>query len=125
MAIKSDLEEALKLCKGAFLSAAGFSMLINFMMITPSIYMMQVYDRVVSTGNKSTLLMLTLIVIAVFITMATLEWVRSQILVRVSSRLEMLLNQRLFHIAFKQSLYSGGQRATTQPLDDLTGLRQS
>lgn len=124
MAIKSDLEEALKLCKGAFLSAAGFSMLINFMMITPSIYMMQVYDRVVSTGNKSTLLMLTLIVIAVFITMATLEWVRSQILVRVSSRLEMLLNQRLFHIAFKQSLYSGGQRATTQPLDDLTGLRQ-
>ncbi len=124
MAIRSDLEEALKLCKGAFLSAAGFSMIINFMMITPSIYMMQVYDRVVSTGNKSTLLMLTLIVIAVFITMATLEWVRSQILVRVSSRLEMLLNQRLFHIAFKQSLYSGGQRATTQPLDDLTGLRQ-
>ncbi|WP_340122797.1 type I secretion system permease/ATPase [Methylobacter svalbardensis] len=122
--IKSDLEEALKLCKGAFLSAAGFSLLINFLMITPSIYMLQVYDRVVATGNKTTLLMLTLIVIVLFITMASLEWVRSQILVRVSTRLEMLLNQRLFQIAFKQSLYSGGQRATTQPLDDLTGLRQ-
>lgn len=122
--IKSDLEEALKLCKGAFLSAAGFSLLINFLMITPSIYMLQVYDRVVATGNKSTLLMLTLIVIMLFITMASLEWVRSQILVKVSTRLEMLLNQRLFQIAFKQSLYSGGQRATTQPLDDLTGLRQ-
>ncbi|MGZ5028596.1 MAG: type I secretion system permease/ATPase [Methylobacter sp.] len=121
---KSDLEEALKLCKGAFLSAAGFSLLINFLMITPSIYMLQVYDRVVATGNKSTLLMLTLIVVVLFITMAALEWVRSQILVRVSTRLEMLLNQRLFRIAFKQSLYSGGQRATTQPLDDLTGLRQ-
>jgi ATP-binding cassette subfamily C protein EexD len=122
--IKSDLEEALKLCKGAFLSAAGFSLLINFLMITPSIYMLQVYDRVVATGNKSTLLMLTLIVVVLFITMAALEWVRSQILVRVSSRLEMLLNKRLFQVAFKQSLYSGGQRATTQPLDDLTGLRQ-
>lgn len=122
--IKSDLEEALKLCKGAFLSAAGFSLLINFLMITPSIYMLQVYDRVVATGNKSTLLMLTLIVVILFITMAALEWVRSQILVKVSTRLEMLLNQRLFQIAFKQSLYSGGQRATTQPLDDLTGLRQ-
>lgn len=121
---KSDLEEALKLCKGAFLSAAGFSLLINFLMITPSIYMLQVYDRVVATGNQSTLLMLTLIVVALFITLAALEWVRSQILVRVSTRLEMLLNQRLFQIAFKQSLYSGGQRATTQPLDDLTGLRQ-
>lgn len=122
--IKSDLEEALTLCKGAFLSAAGFSLLINFLMITPSIYMLQVYDRVVATGNKSTLLMLTLIVVLLFITMAALEWVRSQILVKVSTRLEMLLNQRLFQIAFKQSLYSGGQRATTQPLDDLTGLRQ-
>lgn len=122
--IKSDLEEALKLCKGAFLSAAGFSLLINFLMITPSIYMLQVYDRVVSTGNKSTLLMLTLIVVVLFITLAALEWVRSQILVKVSTRLEMLLNQRLFQIAFKQSLYSGGQRATTQPLDDLMGLRQ-
>jgi ATP-binding cassette subfamily C protein EexD len=122
--IKSDLEEALALCKGAFLSAAGFSLLINFLMITPSIYMLQVYDRVVATGNKSTLLMLTLIVVMLFITMAALEWVRSQILVKVSTRLEMLLNQRLFQIAFKQSLYSGGQRATTQPLDDLTGLRQ-
>lgn len=122
--IKSDLEEALKLCKGAFLSAAGFSLLINFLMITPSIYMLQVYDRVVATGNLSTLVMLTLIVVTLFITMAALEWVRSQILVKVSTRLEMLLNKRLFQIAFKQSLYSGGQRATTQPLDDLTGLRQ-
>lgn len=122
--IKSDLEEALKLCKSAFLSAAGFSLLINFLMITPSIYMLQVYDRVVSTGNMSTLTMLTLIVVVLFITMAALEWVRSQILVKVSTRLEMLLNQRLFQIAFKQSLYSGGQKATTQPLDDLTGLRQ-
>jgi ATP-binding cassette subfamily C protein EexD len=121
---KSDLENALLLCKGAFISAAAFSLLINFLMIVPSIYMMQVYDRVVSTGNLSTLTMLTLIVMLLFITMATLEWVRSQILVRVSTRLETLLNQRLFQIAFKQSLYSGGQRATTQPLDDLTGLRQ-
>lgn len=122
--LKSDLVKALQLCKGAFLSAAGFSLLINFLMIAPSIYMMQVYDRVVSTGNLSTLTMLTLILMVLFITMSALEWVRSQILVKVSTRLETMLNERLFHIAFKQSLYSGGQRTSTQPLDDLTGLRQ-
>lgn len=121
---KSDLEKALSLCKEAFLSAAGFSMIINFLMVVPSIYMLQVYDRVVPTGNQSTLLMLTLIMIVLFITLGALEWVRSQILVRVSTRLETLLNERLFHIAFKQSLYSGGQRASSQALDDLTGLRQ-
>jgi len=122
--IKTDLEQALKLCKGAFLSAAGFSLLINFLMIAPSIYMLQVYDRVVSTGNKTTLVMLTLIVLMLYITMASLEWVRSQILVKVSTRLEMLLNERLFRVAFKQALFSGGRQATTQALDDLTGLRQ-
>ena len=120
----SDLTLALKECRSAFISAAGFSMVINILMLVPSLYMLQVYDRVVPTGNTSTLLMLTLIVFVLFLTMSLIEWVRSQILVRVSSRLELLLNQRVFSIAYKQSLYSGGQRATTQPFDDLTGLRQ-
>ena len=93
-------------------------------MLVPSLYMLQVYDRVVPTGNKSTLLMLTLILFVLFLTMSLIEWVRSQILVRVSARLELLLNQRVFSIAYKQALYSGGQRASTQPFDDLTGLRQ-
>jgi ATP-binding cassette subfamily C protein EexD len=122
--IRSDLQEALKVCRGAFISAAGFSMVINFLMITPSIYMMQLYDRVVPTNSLATLWMLSLIMIGAFATLGALEWVRSQILVRVSVRLETLLNKRLFQVAFKYSLYSGGQRASSQPLDDLTGLRQ-
>ncbi len=121
---KSDLEEALKLCKGAFISAAGFSLVINILQLVPTIYMLQLYDRVVPTGNHSTLIMLTLIMMVLFITMGTLEWVRSQILVRVSTRLETLLNERLFKVAYKQALYTGGQRASSQPLDDLTALRQ-
>ncbi|MEI7840727.1 MAG: type I secretion system permease/ATPase [Methylococcaceae bacterium] len=121
---KSDLEEALKLCKGAFISAAGFSLVINILQLVPTIYMLQLYDRVVPTGNHSTLIMLTLIMMVLFVTMGTLEWVRSQILVRVSTRLETLLNERLFKVAYKQALYTGGQRASSQPLDDLTALRQ-
>jgi len=122
--IKSDLHEALGLCKGAFLSAAAFSLVINLLMLTPTIYMLQLYDRVLSSRSLETLVMLTLIVIAIFATQGALEWVRSQILVRVSTKLETLLNKRLFVIAYKQSLYSGGQNASAQPLDDLTSLRQ-
>jgi len=121
---KSDLLEALKLCKGAFVAAAGFSLVINLLQLVPTIYMLQLYDRVVPTSNLSTLVMLTLILLVLFITLGILEWVRSQILVRVSTRLETLLNERLFKVAFKQSLYSSGQRASAQPLDDLTALRQ-
>ena len=121
---KSDLEEALKLCKGAFISAAGFSLVINILQLVPTIYMLQLYDRVVPTASYSTLWFLTAIMMLLFVTMGTLEWVRSQILVRVSTRLETLLNERLFKVAYKQSLYTGGQRASSQSLDDLTALRQ-
>ena len=122
--VHSDLTLALNECRRAFISAAGFSMIINILMLVPSLYMLQVYDRVVPTGNKSTLFMLTLIVFVLFLTMSLIEWVRSQILVKVSARLELLLNQRVFSIAYRQSLYSGGQGASTQAFDDLTGLRQ-
>ncbi|MEI8209654.1 MAG: type I secretion system permease/ATPase [Methylococcales bacterium] len=121
---KSDLEKALNLCKGAFIWAAVFSMVINILQLVPTIYMLQLYDRVVPTGNRSTLLMLTLIMLVLFLTLGALEWVRSQILVRVSSRLEILLNERLFNVCYKQALYSGGQQASSQALDDLTSLRQ-
>jgi ATP-binding cassette subfamily C protein EexD len=121
---RSDLTEAIAVCRSSFIYAAVFSMVINFLMLVPAIYMLQIYDRVVPTGNESTLVMLTLIMLGLFVTLGSLEWVRSQILVRVSTRLETLLNQRLYQVAFKQSLFSAGQRATSQPLDDLTSLRQ-
>ena len=121
---RSDLQEALLLCKKSFMTAGFFSLFINFLMLVPAIYMLQLYDRVITSGSESTLLMLTLIVLVLFITMGLLEWARSQILVRVSARLETLLSERLYGAAFKQALYSGGAKASSQPIDDLTGLRQ-
>ena len=122
--VRSDLQEALNVCRGAFFSAAFFSMFINFLMLVPVIYMLQLYDRVVPTGSESTLYTLTLIMLVLFLTLGLLEWVRTQILVRVSTRLETMLHHRLFEVAFRQSLYSGGVIASAQPLDDLTALRQ-
>ena len=122
--IKSDLEEVLYQCRHSFISAAVFSLFINMLMLVPVIYMLQLYDRVIPSGSMSTLIMLTLITMFLFLAMGGLEWVRSQILVKVSTRIETLLNERLYGIAFKQSLYTGGQKASTQPLDDLTSLRQ-
>lgn len=121
---KTDIQEAISLCKGSFLSAGFFSLFINFLMLVPAIYMLQLYDRVLTSGSKSTLLMLTLIVVVLFITMGLLEWVRSQILVRTSAKLDTLLSERLYTASFKQALTSGGLKASSQPIDDMTGLRQ-
>ncbi|MBV2133602.1 type I secretion system permease/ATPase [Pseudomonas sp. MAP12] len=121
---KSDLEAALLACRESFLSVGFFSLFVNFLMLVPAFYMLQVYDRVIGSGSESTLLMLTLILLLLLGTMGALEWVRSRIMVRISTRLDTLLGQRLYDASFRQALYSGGMNASAQPLSDLTGLRQ-
>ncbi len=119
-----DFKAALFVCKGGFISVGFFSLFINFLMLVPAFYMLQVYDRVIATGSHSTLLMLTLILTLLLATMGGLEWVRSRIMVRLSTRLDLILGPRLYEASFKQALASGGMQASAQPLSDLTGLRQ-
>lgn len=119
----SELAKTIRLCRHSFQSAAIFSLFINLLMLFPSIYMMQVYDRVLGSSSTSTLLMLTLLAVALFVTLGALEWIRSQILIRVSARFDVLLNERLYKVLFRQSLLSGG-KTSAQPLGDLLVLRQ-
>ncbi|ALI10409.1 MULTISPECIES: type I secretion system permease/ATPase [Pseudomonas] len=122
--VRTELEGALAVCKGSFLSVGFFSFFVNLLMLVPSFYMLQVYDRAVGSASLSTLLMLTLIMLLLMITMGGLEWVRSRIMVRISTRLDTLLSRRLFDASFKQALNTSGMNATAQPLSDLNGLRQ-
>ncbi|MCK5353919.1 MAG: hypothetical protein KAJ63_02275, partial [Methyloprofundus sp.] len=80
----SELRKALFSCKSSFMSAGFFSLFINLLLLMPAIYMLQVYDRVLSSGSESTLLMLTLILVFLFLIMGGLEWMRSQILIVTS-----------------------------------------
>lgn len=119
----SELAKAIRHCRHSFTSAAIFSLFINLLMLMPSVYMMQVYDRVLGSNSISTLIMLTLLVVVLFITLGALEWIRSQILIRVSARFDLLLNERLYRVLFRQALATGG-KSSTQPLNDLLALRQ-
>ncbi|SIQ87402.1 type I secretion system permease/ATPase [Marinobacterium stanieri] len=121
---RTDLEAVLHACRSSFFSVGLFSMFINLLMLVPAFYMLQVYDRVVTSGSVPTLVMLTLVMLLLMVTMGALEWVRSRIMVRVSTRMDTLLGSRLYDASFKQALYSGGMNANAQPLSDLTGLRQ-
>ena len=119
----TELAQAIHYCRDSFQSAAIFSLFINLLMLLPSIYMMQVYDRVLGSNSTSTLMMLTLLAAFLFLMLGALEWVRSQILIRVSTRFDMLLNERLYRVLFRQALVSGG-KTSAQPLSDLLVLRQ-
>lgn len=93
-------------------------------MLVPSFYMLQVYDRVISTGSHPTLLMLTLIMVGLLLSMGALEWVRSRIMVRVGNQLDARLSPTLYNASFHLALVSGGRKASATPLSDMTALRQ-
>ena len=121
---ENSLQAALKACKSSFISVGFFSLFINALMLVPTFYMLQVYGRVVTSGSVSTLVMLTIIMTVLMVTMGALELVRSRIMVRVSSKLDILLSRDLYRASFKRALDSGGMDSSAQALNDLTGLRQ-
>lgn len=121
---KNELTAALQACKKSFRSLMTFSAAINILALTPSIYMLQVYDRVLASSNETTLVMLTLIVIGLFLLAGLLEASRTFILVRVGNKLDVALNQRVFNSAYEQQLKSGMSGNAGQSLRDLTTVRQ-
>jgi ATP-binding cassette, subfamily C, bacterial exporter for protease/lipase len=85
------MRAALALCRRHFLAAAGFSALINLLYIAPTLYMLQVYDRVVPTRGLQTLLFLTLVLLFALATLALLDRVRTRLLVRAGVQLDAAL----------------------------------
>lgn len=120
----NNLQAALRACRSSFMSVGFFSLFINALMLVPTFYMLQVYGRVVTGGSLATLAMLTIILIFLLVTQGLLEWVRSRIMIRVGTRLDVLLSQDVYRSSFKRALDSGGADSSAQPLSDLTGLRQ-
>lgn len=120
---KNEIAESLLAFKSVFITVGIFSAILNILMLTPSLYMLQVYDRVLTSRNESTLLMLTVIVVGAYLVLGGLEFVRSFVLIRVSAKLDMMLNKRVYTAAFEQSLKRAGVNAG-QFLQDLTSIRQ-
>lgn len=106
-----------------FAVIALFSFFINALMLAPSIYMLQIYDRVLASRSTTTLMMLTGLILGMYVLMSLLEWVRSRLLVRASARLEEEVNEKVFTSAFQAILLrSGGD--PRQAIGDLTNVRQ-
>ena len=120
---KTEIGRALLAFKRTFWTIGAFSAIINLLMLVPSLYMLQVYDRVLASRNEITLLMLTLLMLGAYLFMGALEVIRSFVLVRVGARFDMVLNKRIYTASFEQNLKQAGGNAG-QALNDLTNLRQ-
>ncbi|MDI3356022.1 type I secretion system permease/ATPase [Pseudomonas sp. UYIF39] len=118
-----DIDAALLRYRRLFGVLALFSGVINLLMLVPSIYMMQVFDRVLTSRNETTLLMLSLILLGFFALGCVLEWVRGQVMIKMSAGLDTQLGERVFDAAFERSLKEHSANPA-QVLSDLNSIRQ-
>jgi ATP-binding cassette subfamily C exporter for protease/lipase len=100
-----------------------FSFFANVLMLAPTLYMLQVFDRVMLSQNEFTLIGLTLITTLFFAVMAFAEWIRSRLLVRAGVRFDSYLNSRVFKASFDAQLNQTSANPI-QAFSDLTNLRQ-
>ncbi|HEX8484878.1 type I secretion system permease/ATPase [Sphingomonas sp.] len=117
----NPLRDALRACRRHFIFAGVFSGLINVLYLVPSIYMLQVYDRVVPTRGTTTLLVLTVILAVSLIVFALLDAVRMRLLLRASIRLERMAASNILHRILGTGAASPLQRA--QAMRDFDTLR--
>lgn len=101
-----------------------FGFFTNLMLLAPSWYMLEVYDRVINSRNVTTLVMLTLLIIFIYVILEALEWVRKKMLYTTAVEIEHLLQERLFDAAFAAKL-KNPQFNSQQVFNDFSNLKNS
>lgn len=115
------LAKAVSATRAQFVSVGAFSLVVNLLMLTTSIYMMQVFDRVLATRSTDTLLFLTLIALGALLALALLEAARTQILARTAAWIEQRVAPETFARALEAQLRARPYRA--EALRDLAVCR--
>ncbi len=118
-----ELTRSILTFKREFWWVGIFSFFANVLMLAPTLYMLQVFDRVMLSQNEFTLIGLTLITTLFFAVMAFAEWIRSRLLVRAGVRFDAFLNSRVFKASFDAQLNQSSSNPI-QSFVDLTNLRQ-
>src|SRR3954452_7979023 len=112
------LADALGQCRRHFVAAALFSLLINILYLAPTLYMLQVYDRVVPTAGTTTLLFVTVALALALLTLSILDMVRNRLLIRASQRIDAILAPRIL-----KQMMATDSGAAGQAMRDFDNIR--
>ncbi|WP_407157936.1 type I secretion system permease/ATPase [Bradyrhizobium sp. STM 3557] len=120
---RSELSEALRGCRSAFLGVGVMSCIINLLYLTGSIFMLEVYDRVLPSRSVPTLVGLVILAAGLYLAQGVLDLIRSRILGRIGTALDESLNARVFDTIVRLPLTTAGRNEGLQPLRDLDNVR--
>src|SRR5438105_8952899 len=120
---RSELGEALRACRSAFLGVGFMSCMINLLYLTGSIFMLEVYDRVLPSRSVPTLVGLVVLAGALYVAQGGLDLIRGRILGRIGTSLDEAINARVFETIVRLPLMVGNRNEGLQPLRDLDNVR--
>ena len=120
----TPLNHAVSAARSALIPAGIFSLFINMLALVSPLYMLQVYDRVLSSRNLMTLLFLTIIAVFLYLVYGSLEGLRSRVLVRGGARFENVLRTPLFETTFAAMLGRKSGTVEAQPFRDADMVRE-
>ena len=120
---RSELGEALRSCRSAFIGVGIMSCMINLLYLTGSIFMLEVYDRVIPSRSVATLVGLVALCGGLYIAQGILDMIRGRILGRIGTSLDEALNARVFETIVRLPLLVGARNDGLQPLRDLDAVR--
>ncbi len=118
---QNELRRILRQFKSSLIYAVVFSFFINILGLSSLLYMIQLFDRVLTSRSEETLLMLTLVITVLIITQGLLEFIRTRLLNRLANRLDIAIHERLFDIILKKAFDTPGG-VGLRPMDDLNRL---
>src|SRR3954447_26948945 len=120
---RSELGEALRACRNAFVGVGVMSCMINLLYLTGSIFMLEVYDRVLPSRSVPTLIGMVFLAGGLYMAQGFLDLLRSRILGRIGTSLDEAMNERVFETVVRLPLLVGGRNEGLQPLRDLDNVR--
>jgi ATP-binding cassette subfamily C protein len=120
---RSELGEALRACRTAFIGVGIMSCMINLLYLTGSLFMLEVYDRVLPSRSVPTLVGLIVLACGLYVAQGVLDLIRGRILGRIGTSLDEALNARVFDTIVRLPLMVGGRNEGLQPLRDLDNVR--
>src|SRR5262245_10831478 len=115
----NELAQVLHSCRTAFVGVGLFSGVINILMLSGALFMLEIYDRVLPSRSLPTLISLGLLVLVLFIMQGLLDLVRARILVRLGASVDDALRGRILHAILRVPLVAGNQGNGIQPVRDL------
>jgi PrtD family type I secretion system ABC transporter len=120
---RSELGDALRACRGAFIGVGIMSCMINLLYLTGSLFMLEVYDRVLPSRSVPTLVGLAILAGGLYMAQGALDLIRVRILGRIGTALDESLNSRVFDTIVRLPLTIGARNEGLQPLRDLDNIR--